>query len=163
MTDFWAVGTNLVVGVGTLALAAITYCTMRQVRKSHESEKRDRQLNEILEWAVRIKRINPESLEFVSDSPSLHARLVREQYRAADDKTVYIEGISKGIDKKLGSLVEQTADHLWKTIDFFLSESIGEQPEPESSPRSKMEQGVTAIQNRIAELTKTKSRQEHEG
>lgn len=163
MTDFWAVGTNLVVGVGTLALAVITYCTMRQARKSHESEKRDRQLNEILDWVVRIKRINPQSSEFVSDSPLVRARLVHEQYRAADDRTVYIEGISK-LDEDLHSIVEQTADHLWKTIHSFLSESIGEQPEPEYySSRLKMEPGVTAIQNRIAELTKTKSRQKLEG
>ena len=119
----------ILVGGGTFALAFMTWKSIRQTRSIQKAERRERLLNEIIEWVTDLNKCAWESEYTISAGVSSEEyKVLREanifsRFRAADSKSEYIRNIALTFGEDLHSNAEQVKKQLdellalrWKSL-----------------------------------------------
>jgi len=115
----------ILVGGGTLALAIMTWKSIRQTRGIQKNEKRDRLLNDIIEWAVDINKCGWErELSMPVGVPQERYELywvyqdinLLSKFRAADAKSEYIGSIASAFGEDLTSAFDNVKKQLDKLL-----------------------------------------------
>ena len=129
--DNWInLGVAILVGGGTLTLAVMTWRSIRQTRKIHEKERRDRLLNEIIEWAMEATRSKLEGVfkDLAKDYKYSDKKFIKAQiheigitYSNLMVKTAYICDVAKSFDLDM----EENAQNTFVQI-VMLAKILGE-------------------------------------
>jgi len=121
-SDWITLGAAILVGGGTLFLGIMAWRTIRQTRSIQKAEKRERLLNEIIEWAANINSCGwrleyPMSGE-VTDEPHQLLRRVNifSRFMIVGTKSEYVEKIASVFGGSLYSAVKDTKKKLDKFI-----------------------------------------------
>ena len=116
----------ILVGGGTLFLGIMAWRTIRQTRSTQEAEKKERLLNEIIEWAVDVTK-GELLMEFadvrgIKDIQSsrlyLYATVDKLQFgfRQARTRGLYISGtvsiLGAGLQQAVGELIRNLEVHI---------------------------------------------------
>ena len=122
-SDWITLGAAILVGGGTLFLGFMAWRTIRQTKNIQKAEKRERLLNEIIEWAEDVAKsaINRRTL---SREELWKAKLSYKFHKA---KSKYIEGIVGSSFKDFYDLVEEINTKLDRLIEVtikFTKESM---------------------------------------
>ena len=129
-TSDWLYISSIISGViGTLTLGVIAWLNIRQVRNTHKAERKERLLNEIIEWVTDLNKCAWESEYTISTGVSSgEYKILREanifsRFRAADSKSEYIRNIALTFGEDLHSNAEQVKKQLdellalkWKSL-----------------------------------------------
>ena len=149
-TDNWI---NLIaailVGGGTLTLAVMTWKSIRQTRSIHQKERRDRLLNEIIEWASGCM-----SCAFEINRPRIGEAKSTEQYinrmqmeledklKSFQTKTGYIKGIAtlSLFGQSLSTVVNISIECLDLTINLIEKDKTNPKEEEEAEKEQAKEE-----------------------
>jgi len=168
-TDNWI---NLVaailVGGGTLFLGIMAWKSIRQTRNIQKSEKRQRLLNEIIEWAVDILTFSPMpkqtifELKLKKEEPKVEDVIMlwkvslQEHLLPIISKGAYINRISKTFGKAMWSATNKVSFYLGNTIEYINKlEGTYSSLEALKKPNEELHNAAVQI---IEEATKIKTR-----
>jgi hypothetical protein len=126
----WLKEWAIVVSAGvTLLLAIAAFWTIRQNYSLRKKERRERLLNEIIEWADDIRKSSSESIdpnEIIFDDPTMQIasqqvfQQLRRKYQSLNTKSAYMkEAISKVFGINLLSAVEKVIKKLNEAIKML--------------------------------------------
>ena len=121
-SDWITLGAAILVGGGTLFLGIMAWRNIRQTRSIQKAEKRERLLNEIIEWVTDLNKCAWESEYTISTGVSSgEYKILREanifsRFRAADSKSEYIRNIALIFGEDLHSNAEQVKKQLDKLL-----------------------------------------------
>ena len=121
-SDWITLGAAILVGGGTLFLGIMAWRTIRQTSSIQKAEKRERLLNEIIEWVTDLNKCAWESEYTISTGVSSEEyKILREanifsRFRAADSKSEYIRNIALTFGEDLHSNAEQVKTQLDKLL-----------------------------------------------
>lgn len=125
----------ILVGGGTLALAIMAYKAIQQTRAVQKAEKRERLLNEIIEWAEDIRKSSSGSIapnEIIYDDGSMATASqmdflrLRKTYQDINTKGTYVKAIAKVCRGNLLSVTESVIcklDEIIKILEDCLTTS----------------------------------------
>ena len=128
-SDWITLGAAILVGGGTLFLGIMAWRAIRQSRSIQKAEKRERLLNEIIEWAVSIRVIGfqfqlsiPESKDKLRITrPTLEKIIFAHQIPR--QKSIYITHIARIFGEDLHTHAKVVSDNLSDLI-YAMSDSI---------------------------------------
>ena len=121
----------ILVGGGTLFLGIMAWRTIRQTRSIQKAEKKERLLNEIIEWAINVinwrseaKSIFKEMAGITNDKQQqvhMHAHIVetKEGFVGMGGRNQYISNIAEKFAKVLQEAVERLITDLEAYIEFL--------------------------------------------
>lgn len=133
-SDWIALVAAILVGGGTLTLAFMTWKSIHQTRSIHERERRERLLNEILDWARDVATCAfsiPAPMMFEDITAGLETPTVekmvqrarvttytnlRLRYQIAARKSKYIENIASSFSGNLDDAVKKLSKQLNNVI-----------------------------------------------
>ena len=114
-SDWVILGAAILTGGGTLFLGIMAWRTIRQTRNLQKAEKRERLLNEIIEWAEDVARLNFKIYNFIEAQISKESWVenvigeIVSQFQVVEVKGDYINSIAlssfKG-ERKLSKAVK---------------------------------------------------------
>ena len=128
----------ILIGGGTLALAFMTWKSIRQTRSIQKSEKRERLLNEIIEWAVDlVKGTYGQDINIISlkDRELISAFLFG--FTQLESRSEYIKIASK-FDKTLSEVVDEAI----KTLEVCIKTHIDWLNCPAKDKDKKMKESI---------------------
>ena len=119
----------IIVGGGTLFLGIMAWRTIRQTRSIQKAEKRERLLNEIIEWAIDVSKCGTEK-EFkevtgITDEDISGGFVVaffsevRFSFQATRGKSEYISNITSNFGKDLQDAVKELVEAVELHIDLL--------------------------------------------
>ena len=114
-SDWITLGAAILVGGGTLFLGIMALRTIRQTRSIQKAEKRERLLNEIIEWAIGVtnwrsesKKIFKEMVERNIQDEASAINYLSERGDAVNKNMVLISAIKRWGLTKLLELISRT-------------------------------------------------------
>jgi len=116
----------ILVGGGTLALACMTWKSIRQTRDIQKGERRERLLNEIIEWATEVRKYA--SIPHIIDANSYERMMSADRYFTLkyNGKKLLTAVRKQTIGDDLQSLLSNAIEFLDKNWrDFATSPSRG--------------------------------------
>jgi hypothetical protein len=129
VTDWISLIAAILVGGGTLALAFMTWKSIRQTRSIQKSEKRERLLNEVIEWALEVSFTSRYVSDVTWDSKAswseFHLRSGSEitpKLENLRNRGEYIKQVSLTIDKDLGNVIDELIGNIEERRTLFLEE-----------------------------------------
>lgn len=159
---------GILVGGGTLTLAVMTWKSIRQTRSIQKAEKRQRLLNEIIEWATDIRRNSSESIspnKIVFDTPMEQEATQRDfyslrlKYQTINVKSDYIKELAKVFGNKLLFATEKVIQQLGEIImtleNYITSKRSNEKSEELEGYKEQLD---ICARDLIAGATKIKTR-----
>ena len=128
-SDWISLVSAILIGGGTLALAFMTWKSIRQTRSIQRAEKKERLLNEIIDWAVSVTKWRPKgsAKEMISTPENLKRRQLFSEVVGAIEVFVALRGrnqyaisISRTFGGALGKSVGKLIDTLEQKIKFLM-------------------------------------------
>jgi len=159
----------ILIGGGTLALALMTWKSIRQTRNIQNSERRERLLNEIIEWAIDVgkcgKRADLSDLLHIADDKQESFLPIRMTEAALniglmEGRNEYISTTALNFGQELQEDVDILIDCLEAYKELLEAESKGVPTAPESIEKleSHDRQLLTLASNVIKKAVKIKAR-----
>lgn len=115
--------------IATFVLASVAVWSILQTRSIQKSEKRQRQLNEIRDWAIEISRLGLDrgypvvrnQLEVQSTWNLLcdHTDDLVRLFSSMEEQNKYISAIAPKIDKGLGTVVDRLISKYDEHLEFL--------------------------------------------
>ena len=119
----------ILVGGGTLALAFTAWKSIRQTRSIQRAEKRERLLNEIIEWAVAVAKVGTETRIPIGVDVSTE-RMVRVtvtnilfEYEGIRARSRYVRNVALFFGDILNNAVKTVIDNIDKHMDALAKPS----------------------------------------
>ncbi len=168
----------ILVGGGTLALAVMAYKAIRQTRGIQRSEKKERLLNEIVEWAIDVTKWRPKEIykDMIDLSDELRLRKliyshivgIMESFIEMRGRNQYLSNISamfsKDLEEAVGNLIDTLETKIellseWKsTIANAISKGVKEDDEHYFQKAEEQEYQIERLALKvIEEATKIKT------
>ena len=161
----------ILIGGGTLALAFMTWKSIRQTRKIHRTERKDRLLNEIIEWAIDVGKSGAH-LDFllyaaeIDEEPwgELNLPTLQSSLRELEQRGKYIVKIANSLDKPILTTVRKVkgeVEEYRKSIDkIFIEVRLGIEGNLPMILKALLERDslVNCANNLLTEATKIKTR-----
>ncbi len=119
MADWLYIGSIISGVIGTLSLGIIAWLNIRQARNIHKAERRERLLNEIIEWATDIIRVSwgfgqafKEAIKPATEKEQqlfkyAHVAEVKERFMQFAGRNVYITTVASTFAKSAKRLQEE--------------------------------------------------------
>jgi len=116
-SDWITLGAAILTGGGTLFLGIMAWRTICQTRTTQKAEKRERLLNEIIDWAMEATRSKIEGIfkDLAKDDRYLDKKFIQAQiheiritYSNLTTKTAYICEVTKSFDSDMGNNAKNT-------------------------------------------------------
>ena len=168
-SDWITLGAAILVGGGTLFLGIMAWRTIRQTRSIQKAEKRERLLNEIIDWAIEVakcgKRADLSDLLHIADDKQESFLPIRMTEAALniglmEGRNEYINTIALNFGQELQEDVDILIDCLEAYKELLEVESKGVPTAPESIEKleSHDRQLLTLAGNVIKKAVKIKAR-----
>ncbi|MBA7474440.1 hypothetical protein ES707_09793 [subsurface metagenome] len=168
-SDWITLGAAILVGGGTLFLGIMAWRTIHQTRSIQKAEKRERLLNEIIEWAIDIAKCGKEIdlstlLQIPDDKKNIFVPLKMKEMAislgAMEGRNQYISTIALTFGEDLREAIDILLDSLeeYKELLSTKSEDITDMSEIVEKLDSHDRQLLTATNNVIEETVKIKTR-----
>lgn len=163
ISDWINIISAILIGGGTLFLGVMALLTIRQTRSIQKAERRERLLDEIIEWAVDMLECEAE----VSTAPlqagvtdqNVLAAFMRLslllKYRNVDARSEYVRQIALHFEEELQFAVKKATDELNATVEFLSEHLDTATTQKVRDYRESLELSALAV---IKEATKIKTR-----
>jgi len=158
----------ILVGGGTITLAVMTWKAIGQTRAIQKSERRERLLNEIIEWAVDILKFSPMpkqtifALKLKKEEPKVEDVIMLWQVSLSEfllpiiSKGAYINRISESLGKNMCAATNKASLYLGNIIEYINKlEATYSSLEALTKPNEELHNAAVQI---IEEATKIKTR-----
>ena len=107
----------ILIGGGTLFLGIMAWRTIRQTRNIQKAEKRERLLNEIIEWSINVFNCDIEALQLVNvNDAKAYIMNLQQRYEAFNVKSKYIIKMASLFGRDLRIAVEKVTYDLGEHI-----------------------------------------------
>ena len=125
----------ILVGGGTLFLGIMAWRTICQTRRIQKAERRERLLNEIIEWADDVAGWNFKTFNFVEAQIAKESWVesstgeIVSQFQVVEAKGVYINSIALSSfkeDKKLSKAIKAVNKEIRELVDVSVKRLNGE-------------------------------------
>ena len=166
-SDWISLISAILIGGGTLALAFMTWRSIRQTRNIQKSERRERLLNEVIEWAKEIRDISSANIDpsiIVLDSPveqiaTQHDFLYwYQKYQEVNANSEYVEEIAQKVFRgKLISVVRDVSLSLNDIIELLANCLINKAKENSEKVEKNKETIDSCAKELMREVAKLKT------
>jgi len=171
ISDQIAVIAAILVGGGTLTLAIMTWKSIRQTRSIQKAEKRERLLNEIIDWAVDVGKRGSD-INFLllaaelDEEPwgELNLPTLQSSLRELKQRGEYIVKVSSTLEKPLLTTVQkvqgEVTEYLKAMDNVFIQIKLGAEGNLPIILKPLLERDslVRCANNLLAEAAKIKTR-----
>ena len=157
-TDNWInLVAAIIVGSGTLFLGIMAWRTIVQTRSIQKAERREKLLNEIIEWAMDVAKLNFKIYNFVEAQISKESWVesgigeIVSQFQSVEAKGVYINSIALSsfkVDKKLSKDIKAVNKEIRELVDVSVKRMDGE------VTTEAVQEHMNLLRTQIAELLK---------